>query len=67
MALSYNKLWKMLIDRNMTKEEKSFSGRLAMKNATVAEVYLGKTGRESPFDILPFEGCKLPQTIKEAC
>ena len=31
------------------------------------EVYLGKTGRKLPFDILPFEEDKLPQTMKEAC
>ena len=31
------------------------------------EVYLGKTGGKTPFDILPFREDKLPQTIKEAC
>ena len=33
---------------------------------TAAEVYLGKTGHKMPFDMLPFEGDKLPQSTKEA-
>lgn len=37
-----------------------------MAKAT-AEVYLGKTGRKIPLDILPFEEDKLPQSTKEAC
>lgn len=44
----------------------SFTRRLAMKNATVAEVYLGKTGCKSPLDILPFDEDKLPYAMKEA-
>ena len=38
-----------------------------MMAETAAEVYLGKTGRKIPLDILPFEGDKLPQSTKEAC
>ena len=38
-----------------------------MKNATVSEVYLGKIGRKSPLDILPFDEDKLPYATKEAC
>ena len=37
-----------------------------MKNVTVAEVYLVKTCRKTPLDMLPFEGDKLPQGTKEA-
>ena len=33
---------------------------------SAVEVYLGKTGRNLPFDILPFEEDKLPQNTKEA-
>ena len=38
-----------------------------MKNATVAEAYLGKLGCKMPLDILPFGEDKLPQDAKEAC
>ena len=38
-----------------------------MESINVAEVHLGKTGRNLPLDMLPFEKCKLPQNAKEAC
>lgn len=37
-----------------------------MESINVAEVHLGKTGRNLPLDMLPFEKCKLPQNTKEA-
>ena len=37
-----------------------------MESINAAEVYLGKTGRSLPLDMLPFEKCKLPQNTKEA-
>ncbi len=37
-----------------------------MKYMSAAEVYLGKSAHNLLFDILPFEGDKLPQNTKEA-
>ena len=45
------------------KQYRKIAGYISLQ---VAEVYLGKTGRDLPGDMLPFEEDKLPKNTKEA-
>lgn len=52
MSISYNKLWKMLVDRNMNKTE-------LRTQAKISTNAIAKMGKNEPVSMDTMDGCRI--------